>query len=160
MPLQVIGRKAPDFELPTDRGEVFRLSDHKGKPVVLFFYPQDDTEGCTVENLEFSALAAEFAALGAVLLGISPDTIESHCKFRDKFSLAVPLAADVGEKVTRKYGLWQLKKLWGVEYMGLVRTSFLIGADGKVAGIFKATRIKNHAATVLAATAALSAGKA
>lgn len=157
MPTLTIGKKAPDFELPAADGSVFRLSDHKGKPVVLYFYPQDDTEGCTLENQEFSALVPEFEKLGAVVAGISPDTIESHCKFRDKFGLTAPLLADVGEKVTKKYGLWQLKKLWGVEYMGLVRTSFLIDSKGKVAGIFKATRIRDHAAKVLEATRTLAA---
>jgi peroxiredoxin Q/BCP len=157
LPLSV-GRKAPDFELPTDRGDTFRLADHKGKPVVLYFYPQDDTEGCTVENLEFSALKAEFEALGAVVVGISPDSVKSHCSFRDKFRLGIPLLADTDLKATKKYGLWQLKKLWGVEYMGLVRTSFLVARNGKIAGIFKATRIKDHAAKVLTATAALVKG--
>lgn len=157
MPTLTIGKKAPDFELPAADGSVFRLSDHKGKPVVLYFYPQDDTEGCTLENQEFSALVPEFEKLGAVVAGISPDTIESHCKFRDKFGITAPLLADVGEKVTKKYGLWQLKKLWGVEYMGLVRTSFLIDSKGKVAGIFKATRIRDHASKVLEAARTLAA---
>ena len=157
MPTLTIGKKAPDFELPAADGSVFRLSDHKGKPVVLYFYPQDDTEGCTLENQEFSALVPEFEKLGAVVAGISPDTIESHCKFRDKFGLTAPLLADVGEKVTKKYGLWQLKKLWGVEYMGLVRTSFLIDSKGKVAGIFRATRIRDHAFKVLEAARTLAA---
>jgi peroxiredoxin Q/BCP len=156
MPALTVGKKAPEFELPAANGSTFRLSDHKGKPVVVYFYPQDDTEGCTLENQEFSALLPDFHALGAVVVGISPDSIESHCKFRDKFGLSVPLLADVGEKVTKKYGLWQLKKLWGVEYMGLVRTSFLIDPKGKVAGIFKATRIRDHAAKVLDATRALA----
>ncbi len=158
MPTMTVGQKAPDFELPTDRDEVFRLSDHKGKPAVLFFYPQDDTEGCTVENLEFSALKGEFAAIGAVVVGISPDSIKSHCHFRDKFKLGIPLLADPDLKAVKKYGLWQLKKLWGVEYMGLVRTSFLVAPNGKIAGIFKATRIKDLAAKVLAATRALVEG--
>lgn len=156
MPAPTVGKKAPDFELPAADGSTFRLSDHKGKPVVLYFYPQDDTEGCTLENQEFSALLPQFRALGAVIAGISPDSIESHCKFRDKFSLTAPLLADTDLKVTRKYGLWQLKKLWGVEYMGLVRTSFLIDARGRIAGIFKATRIRDHAARLLDATRALS----
>lgn len=156
MPAPTVGKKAPEFELPAADGSTFRLSDHKGKPVVLYFYPQDDTEGCTLENQEFSALLPDFHALGAVVVGISPDSIESHCKFRDKFALSVPLLADAGEKVTKKYGLWQLKKLWGVEYMGLVRTSFLLDTKGKVAGIFKATRIRDHAAKVLDATRALA----
>ena len=155
MPTLIVGNKAPDFELPAADGSVFRLSDHKGKPVVLYFYPQDDTEGCTLENQEFSALLPEFQALGATLAGVSPDSIASHCKFRDKFGLTVPLLADTDTKVTKKYGLWQLKKLWGVEYMGLVRTSFLIAPTGKIAGIFKATRIRDHAAKLLEATRAL-----
>ena len=156
MPTLIVGRKAPDFELPAADGTLFRLSDHKGKPVVLYFYPQDDTEGCTLENQEFSALLPDFEALGAVLAGISPDSIASHCKFRDKFGLTAPLLADTDLRVTKKYGLWQLKKLWGVEYMGLVRTSFLIGPTGKIAGIFKATRIRDHAAKLLDATRALA----
>lgn len=155
MPTLTVGQKAPDFELPAADGSTFRLSDHKGKPVVLYFYPQDDTEGCTLENQEFSTLVPEFHKLGAVLAGISPDTIESHCKFRDKFALTAPLLSDVGEKVTKKYGLWQLKKLWGVEYMGLVRTTFLIDSKGRIAGIYKATRIRDHAAKMLEATRAL-----
>lgn len=155
MPALTIGKKAPDFELPAADGSTFRLSEYKGKPVVLYFYPQDDTDGCTLENQEFSALLPEFEKLGVIIAGISPDSVESHCKFRDKFGLTAPLLADVGEKITKKYGLWQLKKLWGVEYMGLVRTSFLIDGKGKVAGIFKATRIRDHAAKVLEAARAL-----
>lgn len=156
MPIPTVGKTAPDFELPAADGTMFRLSEQRGKPVVIYFYPQDDTEGCTLENQEFSALLPEFQALGAVVVGISPDSIESHCAFRDKFGLSVPLLADPDLKVTQKYGLWQLKKLWGVEYMGLVRTSFLIDAKGKVAGIFKATRIRDHAAKLLTAVGALS----
>ena len=155
MPALTIGKKAPDFELPAADGSTFRLSEYKGKPVVLYFYPQDDTDGCTLENQEFSTLLPEYEKLGVIVAGISPDSVDSHCKFRDKFSLTVPLLADVGEKITKKYGLWQLKKLWGVEYMGLVRTSFLIDGKGKVAGIFKATRIRDHAAKVLEAARAL-----
>jgi len=152
-----VGRKAPDFELPAADGSTFRLSEQKGRPVVLYFYPQDDTEGCTLENQEFSALRPEFEASSVVVVGISPDSIESHCKFRDKFGLSVPLLADAGAEVTKKYGLWQLKKLWGVEYMGLVRTTFLIDRKGKIAGIFRATRIRDHAAKVLEAARTLSA---
>lgn len=156
MPTPTIGKKAPDFELPAADGSTFRLSDQKGKPVVLYFYPQDDTEGCTLENQEFSALLPEFRSLGAVVVGISPDSVESHCKFRDKFALTVPLLVDTTLKVTKAYGLWQLKKLWGVEYMGLVRTSFLIDPAGKIAGIYRATRIRDHAAKLLLATRALA----
>lgn len=153
----VVGKKAPDFELLAADGSTFRLSEQKGRPVVLYFYPQDDTEGCTLENQEFSALLPEFKALGVAVAGLSPDNIESHCKFRDKFGLAVPLLADTGARVTKRYGLWQLKKLWGVEYMGLVRTTLLIDGKGKIAGIFRATRIRDHAAKVLEAARALAA---
>ena len=152
-----VGRKAPDFELPTDTGVPFRLSDHKGRPVVLFFYPEDDTQGCTIENLEFTALAREFARRGVAVLGISPDTIEKHCRFRDKHRLAIPLAADAGHKVTRKYGAWGPKKMFGHDYDGVIRSTFLIAPDGKLANIWKVTRIKGHAQLVLDAAAALAA---
>lgn len=151
-----VGSKAPDFELPTDTGVPFSLSAHKGRPVVLFFYPEDDTEGCTVENLEFTALAGAFETLGVSVLGISPDTIEKHCRFRDKHRLAIPLAADAGHKVTGRYGAWGPKKMFGHEYDGVIRMTFLIGSNGKVAGLWKVTRIKGHAQAVLDAAAALT----
>lgn len=156
MPALSVGDPAPTFSLPADDGTSFDLAAHRGKPVVLYFYPQDDTEGCTLENQEFTALLPDFAAHGAVVAGISPDTIESHCRFRDKFDLRVPLLADPDLAVVKAYDLWQLKKLWGVEYMGLVRTSFLIAPDGRIAGIFRATRIRNHAAKLLAELRALT----
>ena len=149
MPLPIIGAQAPDFTLPADDGSSFILAAQHGKPVVLFFYPQDDTEGCTLENQEFSSLAAEFAARGAVVVGISPDSVASHCRFRDKFGLTVPLLSDPERVAVEAYGLWQLKKLWGVEYMGLVRTTFIIDAEGLIAAILKATRIRGHAQKVL-----------
>ncbi len=149
------GSPAPDFELITDSYEKFRLSDHLGHPVVLYFYPQDDTEGCTLENIEFTDQMPEFRRLGAVVVGISPDTVEKHCSFRDKYNLGVVLAADPERKAIEAYGIWQLKKLWGVEYMGVKRMTVLIGPDGKVAEVFHATRIKGHAEKVLAATRAL-----
>jgi peroxiredoxin Q/BCP len=156
MPTLTVGRKAPDFALETDSGTTFRLSE-AGTPVVLFFYPEDDTEGCTIQNLEFSKLASEFAALGVKLLGISPDSVEKHCKFRDKYGLIAPLAADTEQKVTKAYGAWGPKKLFGHEYDGVIRSSFLIDAQGKVAGIWKVTRIKGHAQLALDAARALVA---
>lgn len=147
-----VGSRAPDFALPTDDGSTFRLSEHRGRPVVLFFYPEDETEGCTIENLEFTSLAPEFARLGVTLVGISPDTVEKHCRFRDKHRLGARLAADPKLKVIKPYGLWQRKKLFGHEYDGLVRTTFLIDAKGCFAAIWKVTRIKGHAAIVLEAT--------
>ena len=143
------GDMAPDFALPLDTGASFRLSDHRGSPVVLFFYPQDDTEGCTKESLEFSALASQFEQRGAVLLGISPDTIESHQKFRSKYSLDIALAADPGRIAIELFGLWQLKSLYGREFMGLIRTSFVIGPDGRIVAVLRASRIAGHAQKVL-----------
>lgn len=152
MPVPALGSPAPDFELMTDSSRSFRLSQHLGHPVVLYFYPEDDTEGCTLENIEFTDQMPAFAALGAVVVGISPDTVEKHCAFRDKYNLGVTLAADPERKVIEAYGLWQLKKMFGVEFMGVKRATVLIDAAGQVAGIFHATRIKGHAEKVLQAT--------
>lgn len=143
------GDPAPDFTLPLDDGTSFTLSEQIGHPVVLYFYPQDDTAGCTNENKEFSALKASFDEHGARVFGISPDTIERHIKFREKHALTIPLAADPERKAIEAFGLWQLKKLYGKEFMGLVRTSFLIDADGCVARIVRATRVAGHAQKML-----------
>lgn len=145
-----VGAPAPDFALATDRGETFRLSDRRGRPVVVYFYPEDDSGGCTTENLEFSYLAAEFATLGADLVGISPDEVERHARFRDKYGLTVTLLADPTRKTIRDYGLWQIKKLYGREFEGVVRASFLINAEGRIAAMVRATRIKGHAEAMLA----------
>lgn len=156
MPVPALGTPAPDFELTTDARESFRLSRHLGRPVVLYFYPQDDTEGCTLENIEFTDLMTEFRALEATVVGISPDTVEQHCSFRDKYNLGVPLASDPGHAVIEAYGLWQLKKLWGVEFMGVKRATVVIDAEGNIAGVIHATRIKGHAAKVLDAVRGLT----
>lgn len=145
------GDPAPDFTLPRDDGSSFTLSAERGKPVVIFFYPEDDSGGCVDENVEFSDLSAQFAARGAVLVGISPDDLASHAKFRDKYGLQVPLAADPDHLAIEAFGLWQMKKLYGREFMGLIRTSFIIDADGRIARIIRATRIKGHAAKMLTA---------
>lgn len=152
------GDKAPDFEIADHDGNPFRLSALRGTPVVLFFYPQDDTEGCTIENIEFSNLAPEFAALGVTLVGISPDSVKDHCAFREKYGLQIPLLADPEHKAVDAFGLWQSKVTFGREYVGLVRSSYFIDAKGKIAGHWKVTRIKNHAQIVLdAVRTALSA---
>ena len=156
MPIPAIGAAAPDFELVTDAREKFRLSRHLGRPVVLYFYPQDHTEGCTLENIEFTALLPEFGRVNAVVVGISPDTVEKHCTFRDKYDLRVPLLSDPDHQVTDTYGLWQLKKMWGVEFMGVKRATVVIDADGRVADVIHATRIKGHAAKVLEAVRGLA----
>lgn len=145
------GDPAPDFFLSLDDGSAISSAELRGRPVVLFFYPEDDSGGCVDENQEFSELAKEFAARGAFLSGVSPDTAASHRKFRAKYDLKVPLAFDPERTVIEAFGLWQLKKLYGREFMGLVRTSFIIDKDGRVARIIRATRIKGHAAKVLAA---------
>ncbi|HEY4200517.1 MAG TPA: peroxiredoxin [Devosiaceae bacterium] len=149
------GAKAPDFSLETASGTTFRLSSQLGHPVVLYFYPQDDTEGCTIENMDFSRLAPDFAALGVTLVGISPDSVADHCKFRDKYGLGTTLASDPEHKAIGAFDLWKPKKTFGREYIGLVRTTVLIDASGRIAQLWTVTRIKNHAATVLEAAKAL-----
>ncbi|WP_417308612.1 peroxiredoxin [Devosia sp.] len=146
------GETAPDFALPLDDGSTFTLSSERGHPVVLYFYPQDETEGCTIENRAFTALAPQFAELGVTVIGISPDSVESHCAFRDKHGLALPLAADPDHKVIDAYGLWQLKKMFGNSYMGVKRGTVLIDADGRIFRTVMAPRVKDHADKVLTAT--------
>ena len=145
------GDLAPDFTLTLDDGTSFHLASQIGHPVVLYFYPEDDSGGCTDENKEFSDRMAAFHKLGARLVGISPDTIASHIKFRKKYDLASPLAADPEHLAIEPFGLWKLKKLYGREFMGLIRTSFIIGADGRIARIIRATRILGHAQKMLEA---------
>jgi peroxiredoxin Q/BCP len=148
------GDLAPDFTLPLDDGTSFHLAAARGQPVVLYFYPEDDSGGCTDENREFSERASQFAALGARLVGISPDPIEKHRKFRAKYDLLVPLAADPAHEAIAPFGLWQLKKLYSREFMGLIRTTFIIDAEGRIGRIIRATRIRGHAQKVLEALAA------
>ena len=150
------GQTAPDFTLPDDRGGSFRLSAHKGKPVVLEFYCEDDSGGCVIENQEFSALVPAFEAEGATVVAISPQDLASHRKFSAKYGFSQPLLADSDLKAVKAYGLWEKKKLWGHEFMGVLRVTYLIGADGKVAGVFKASRIKGHAQKVLDAAQRLA----
>jgi peroxiredoxin Q/BCP len=152
-----VGRKAPDFTLATDRPEPFHLAGLAGSAVVVFFYPEDDTEGCTIENLEFSRLLPDFEALGVRVLGISPDTVEKHCRFRDKHGLKVPLAADPSLRTIKRYGAWGPKKLFGHAYDGVIRSTFLIDPRGRIAAIWKVTRIRGHAQAALGAARTLAA---
>jgi peroxiredoxin Q/BCP len=147
-----IGQTAPDFTLVDHKGGTFRLSEQRGRPVVVEFYCEDGTEGCEVENREFSALAPEFEKLGVALVGISPQDVDSHRKFASKHGFAHPLLADTELAANQAYDVWQLKKLWGREYMGTIRVTYLVDADGKIAGVFHARRIKGHAQAVLDAT--------
>ncbi|WP_108398865.1 peroxiredoxin [Devosia submarina] len=145
------GDLAPDFTLDLDGGGAFTLSEQRGRPVVIFFYPQDDTSGCTNENQEFSERKDAFEELGAYLIGVSPDSVESHFKFRRKYDLAVPLASDPKRLAIEAFGLWQLKKLYGREFMGLIRTSFIIDDEGRIVRKIRAMRIKGHAQKMLEA---------
>ncbi len=146
-----LGDAIPTFSLACDNGEVISPVTLRGRPAVIYFYPEDDSGGCVEENVEFSALLSEFESRGATLIGVSPDDVESHAKFRAKYGLLPRLGADPERAMIEAFGLWQLKKLYGREFMGLVRTSFVINTEGKIASIMRATRIKGHAAKVLAA---------
>jgi peroxiredoxin Q/BCP len=150
MPVPAKGDIAPDFDLPTAAGPAFRLSAWRGKPVVLFFYAEDDTEGCTIENQEFSALLPEFTAFGVAVAGISEDSLDKHRKFCGKYGLDVTLIADPGHVAIERYGVWGPKVTFGHHLIGLIRTTFLIGPDGRVLESWRVTRIKGHAAKVLA----------
>jgi peroxiredoxin Q/BCP len=151
MPELKEGDVAPDFALALDDGTTFALSGQRGNPVVMFFYPEDDSGGCTTENQEFSNRLEAYHKLGASLVGISPDNVESHVKFRRKYNLRVPLAADPERLAIEAFGLWQLKKLYGREFMGLIRTSFIIDSSGRIVRKIRATRIAGHAQRVLEA---------
>ncbi|CAN1505517.1 Bcp Peroxiredoxin [Caulobacteraceae bacterium] len=149
-----IGDRAPDFDLPTDTGRV-SLSAFKGKTVVLFFYPKDDTPGCTTENIEFSAAKPDFDAAGAVLVGVSKDSATKHGKFRAKHGLTVELGSDADSDVIERYGAWVQKSLYGREYMGIDRSTWLIDGEGVIRAIWRKVKVKGHAAQVLAAAKAL-----
>jgi len=150
------GKAAPDFELQTDRGEALRLSSLRGKPVVLYFYPKDDTPGCTVEACAFRDRRPELAARGAQVLGVSPDGVQSHAAFRDKYSLDFPLLADPDHQVAETYGAWGEKFNYGKKLMGIRRSTFLIDGDGVVRKVWKKVDVKEHDQQVLDALAALS----
>ncbi len=145
------GKKAPAFNLATDEGEKVKLSDFVGSPVVLYFYPKDDTPGCTKEACAFRDRKAELKQLGAVVLGVSPDTIESHAKFRDKYELNFPLLADADHRIAEKYGAWREKNMYGKKSMGVQRSTYLIDPAGKVAKVWKRVRVDGHDTQVLQA---------
>ena len=145
------GSIAPDFTLDTDAGTPLTLSALRGRPVVLFFYPKDDTPGCTKEACSFRDLSADFAEKGAVILGVSPDDTSSHVKFRDKFSLPFPLLSDPGAEVAQRFGIWVEKTNYGRKYMGVERTTVVIGKDGKIKKVFPKVSVDGHVEEVLAA---------
>jgi peroxiredoxin Q/BCP len=149
------GETAPDFTLAADDGRQVKLSDLRGKPVVLYFYPKDDTPGCTKEACAFRDRTAELKAQGAVVLGVSPDDVESHGRFRDKFSLNFPLLADLGHQVAERYGAWREKNMYGKVSMGVQRSTFVIDGEGKVRKVWKKVNVDGHDQQVLDALAAL-----
>ena len=150
-----IGAKAPDFALPRDGGEMVSLADFAGRPVVLFFYPKASTPGCTTEACDFTARMAGFEAAGAAVLGISKDTVKRQETFAAKQDLSMPLLSDAQGDVCERYGVWAEKKNYGRTYMGIVRTTVLIGADGTVAQVWTKVKVAGHAAAVLAAVQSL-----
>jgi peroxiredoxin Q/BCP len=150
-----IGQQAPDFDLPRDGGGSLKLSDLRGKPVIVYFYPKDDTSGCTTEGKDFSALLPEFQKAGATVIGISPDSAKSHDKFKAKHGLLVVLVADEDKRAIQDYGVWVEKSMYGRKFMGVERTTILIDRDGRVARVWNKVKVANHAAEVLEATKAL-----
>lgn len=150
------GDRAPDFTLPTDAGDKVILSKLKGLPVVLFFYPKDDTSGCTAEAKSFTEFAPDFAAAGAKVIGISPDSASSHAKFKSKHGLDVVLAADEEKSVVEAFGVWVEKSMYGRKYMGVERSTFLIDPKGRIAAVWRKVKVPGHAAEVLKAVRKLA----
>lgn len=155
MPELDIGDKAPAFTLPRDGGETVSLESLAGKPVVLFFYPKDDTSGCTAEAIAFTGLKPEFDKLGVELVGMSPNSVKSHDKFIAKHDLDVTLVADEQKSALEAYGVWVEKSMYGRKYMGVERSTFLIDAHGKIAALWRKVKVPGHAEEVLAAAKAL-----
>lgn len=149
------GDAAPDFSLPASTGDTVTLSDLKGQPVVLFFYPKDNTPGCTKEACAFRDLSADFKQAGVTVFGVSGDSLESHDKFVNKFDLNFPLLSDPEHTMLTAYGVWGEKKNYGRTYMGITRSTFLIDATGKVAKVWPKVKVDGHAEEVLAAATAL-----
>jgi peroxiredoxin Q/BCP len=143
------GQPAPHFELLSDTGETIRLGDLKGKRVVLFFYPKDNTSGCTKEACGFRDIMEPITAENAVVLGVSPDGVDSHARFRDKFGLNFPLLVDGDHAVAEAYGAWGKKSMYGREYEGILRSTFIIGTDGLVEKVYKRVKPAGHAEAVL-----------
>ncbi|HET6267603.1 MAG TPA: thioredoxin-dependent thiol peroxidase [Acidobacteriota bacterium] len=144
-----VGSKAPQFTLESDEGKKIALKDFLGKKVVLYFYPKDDTPGCTKEACSFTENNAALKKAGAVVLGVSADSVESHGKFKRKYDLSFPLLSDPKREVIGKYGVWQEKNMYGKKMMGIVRTTYIIDSEGKVAAIFPKVKVDGHTEKVL-----------
>ncbi|MDD1520848.1 MULTISPECIES: peroxiredoxin [Bradyrhizobium] len=149
------GQKAPAFSLPRDGGDVVTLADYAGQKLVLFFYPRADTPGCTREAIDFTRLADAFAAAGTAVLGISADPLKAQEKFRDKHKLGIPLISDETHQMLEAYGAWGEKSMYGKSFLGILRTTILVGTDGKVARIWRNVRVDGHADQVLEAARSL-----
>jgi peroxiredoxin Q/BCP len=150
------GQNAPDFSLTADDGTKIKLSALKGNPIVLYFYPQDDTPGCTKEACAFRDRSRDLQKMGAQVFGVSPDSIDSHRLFRDKFNLNFPLLSDPEHQVAEKYGAWREKNMYGKKSMGIQRSTYLIDQQGKVAKVWKAVQVDGHDEHVIAALNAIS----
>lgn len=151
------GDKAPAFKIETDGGEAISSSGLKGAPYLVYFYPKDDTSGCTKEAIEFSQNLKKFDKLGVTVLGVSKDSVESHAKFRKKHKLKIALGSDPGIKMANDWGVWGEKTLYGRKYMGMERATYLIGADGRVLKVWRKVKVPNHATEVLKAARELAA---
>jgi len=145
------GDPAPDFDLPADGGGHVRLADFKGKKLVLYFYPKDDTSGCTSEAQAFTAAGDDFKAAGAAVVGVSKDSVKSHDKFKAKYDLNFPLGADIEGAVVEAYGVWVEKSMYGRKYMGIERATYLIDGAGRIAKVWRRVKVSGHAAEVLKA---------
>ncbi len=143
------GQPAPDFELPVSGGDTMRLSENRGTPVILYFYPKDNTPGCTTQACNFRDNQDVISETGALVYGISPDNVVSHDKFSEKYGLTFPLLADEGAAIARIYGVWKEKNMYGRKYMGIERTTFLINADGTIGKIWRKVKPTKHAEEVL-----------
>jgi len=150
-----VGKKAPDFTLLNQDGKKVKLSDFTNKNVVLYFYPKDNTSGCTTEACNFRDVFPNLSKLDAVVIGISPDSVDSHKKFAEKYNLTFNLLADTDKKVVEKYGVWKEKSMYGKKYMGVERTTYIIGKDGKVKKVFEKVKVPNHHTEVLEALKSL-----
>lgn len=149
------GEKAPDFNLPTDAGASVSLSALAGKPVIVYFYPKDDTSGCTKQAIGFSEAKDDFEALGVTIIGISPDSAAKHDKFKAKYDLTILLAADEEKSVAQAYGVWVEKSMYGKKYMGVERSTFLVDGSGTIAKAWRKVKVPGHVDAVLQAAKAL-----